>query len=579
MFLRFWCFIILVAGVNTFAQGFSTLGKSGNLQGMLKKSKVPSQLAEPPILEEPVDPDQYIVGPGDMFSIIINAQLEDEQQIMVNPEGSLVLPAVGHIYVAGLSLADAKKKMLEKIKNKYASSAVTIALIQLRRFRVTVSGAVYFPGLVTVNALNRASDAILLAGGLRRPVEEVEQEGAIQTQEMQHLEIPKRQTIAKDDLNEKFSSPPQIEQLYASKRNILVRRRNGDILHVDLERYQLAGHKDANPFLLDGDVITVPHEQEDVGRVRIEGAVRSPGQFEFAPTDKIRHLLDMAHGFRTDADSTKIELVRFTDSLNVKRQVLGLQGDERVQTLGTKVYPDDRLFVRSVPKYHRKRNVEIEGEVFYPGIYALEYKPVYLSQIITMAGGITPEAALESAYILRKSEGDYKNPEYDRLLSMQVQEMSSLELQYFKFKSRERIGQMIVDFKGLIVEGDSTCDVVLQNEDKIVIPPRGSGVKVMGQVTGPGWVPYKEGANVGYYIREAGGYERNARRNKLRVIKKSTGVWLKPRKWTKPDMGDTVFVPEYPETNYWEVARDVITALAQVASIYLVIDRASDTNR
>ncbi|MBN2001096.1 SLBB domain-containing protein [candidate division KSB1 bacterium] len=575
MFLRL-SFIFLFFGVNVFSQGFSTLGKTGGLQGMLKKSTtLPSQLTEPPILDAPVDTNEYIIGPGDLFSVIIDAQIEDEQQIMVNPEGSIVVPAVGHIYVAGLSLAKAKKAMLKKIEEKYSASPVTIALIQLRSFRVTVSGAVYFPGLVTVNALNRVSDAVLLAGGLKRPVEEVAEEGAIETQEMQHLEIPKRQTLAKDKLNEKFSAPSVPEQLYASKRNIFIRRRDGSSIHVDLERYELAGHADANPYLLDGDVITVPYEEEESGRVRIAGAVRSPNQFEYAPPDIIKNLLAMAHGFRTDADSSKIELVRFSDSLNVVRTVLSLEADKREKTLNTKLLPDDRLFVRAVPKYHRKRNVEIEGEVLYPGMYALAFKPVYLSQILKMAGGVTPEASLENAYIIRKSVGDYEDPEYDRLLSMQTQDMSSLERQYFKFKSRERIGQMIVDFKGL-VDGDSTCDVVLQNEDKIIIPSRDLGVKVSGQVTNPGWIPFKKGASVRYYIKAAGGYSWNARRNKMRVIEKASGTWFKPSSWTRVGPGDTIFVPENPETNYWEVARDVVTALAQIASIYLVIDRAMD---
>jgi polysaccharide export outer membrane protein len=344
---------------------------------------------------------------------------------------------------------------------------------------------------------------------------------------------------------------------------------------VDLQKYQLTGDLKSNPTLLDGDVIVVPTEQQEVGRIRIEGSVKAPAEFEYVVGDRVRDILAMAHGFAIDADSSKIELVRFTkNSFNLSRQLLNLdftQPSQREEVLNTLLQPDDRLFVRPKAMYHEKKDVEVTGRVKYPGFYALENDTTRLSQIIKLAGGFTPDASLVNSYVQRRSHSQIRDAEFERLQSMSVADMTEMERDYFKVKSRELVGSMGVNFIQLFEKGDSTQDAILMDNDLINIPAQELTVNVSGQVIKPGLFPYKEGGTLNYYIKEAGGYNWNARRSKVRIIKARTGEWMRPKGDTILDIGDTVFVPEKPERNYWVLVRDIITVVAQVATIYYIV--------
>ena len=543
------------------------------LQSLLKKPEA-AVLPSSPAIEQAVDPEQYILGPGDMLQIIITGPTEINNQVRVSPEGSIQMPSVGSIDVRNLSLAEAKTKLMQKIRTKYLSNELSITLIQLRTFRVTVSGAVFKPGIVSVYALNRVSEAIDLCGGFLKPIN-------VRSESKQvRVETPQREDITVQTSEVRQTAALKTES--ASVRNIQVRRHNGEILRADILKYQLTGDLDANPYLLDGDVVFVPSQEMDVRQVWINGAVKAPDHFEFAEGDRVCDILALAHGFSTDADSSQIEITRFADnSKDVKRFVLNLDWKDAAQTeklLDTPLQPDDRLFVRNIPEFHEKHNVEVSGEVLYPGIYALENHNTKLSEIIARAGGFTAAASLQNSYLLRRTREDVLDLEYERLKKMTVAEMTEQEREYFKIKSRERIGSMGVDFVGLFDHKDSRQDVILRDRDLIAIPPQEKTVKITGQVINPGLFPYEPGRTMAYYIQRAGGYNWNVRKSKVRVIKGSTGEWMKPNRNTVIEVGDTIFVPEKPERDYWTLARDLITVTAQLATIYLVVERAASAN-
>jgi protein involved in polysaccharide export with SLBB domain len=383
-----------------------------------------------------------------------------------------------------------------------------------------------------------------------------------------------RQIIEPEEKKEEEEEKP------ASLRNILVKRQDGTTIKTDLLQFQLTGDPDANPYLIDGDAIIVPSKQEDAGQVWIQGAVKTPGKFEFVSGDRIGTVLAMAHGFTADADSSKIELIRFegTKLKTVKTvySLAGKDGDERRAVRDIALEPDDRVFVRSIPKYHFKANVEIEGEVHYPGIYAIEHGVTRLSEFINIAGGFTDLASLKNAYIVRRAVEEIRDPELERLKQMEVADMTPMERDYYKVKLRERVGGMGVDFTALFEENDITQDAILKDNDLIVVPERELTVNISGQVINPGLFPYRPDHDLSYYIEEAGGYNYNARKGKVRIIKARTGEWMKPGRKTQIEVGDTIFVPERPEVDWWVLVTEIVAIAAQLATVYLVIERASE---
>lgn len=518
-------------------------------------------------LEKEVDPDEYYVGPGDQFLIQIGGAGSDNIETTVSPEGELIITAVGAIPVANKTLTEAKRITQEYLSVKYVSKTIGIHLVKPRLFKVSVTGAILEPGSVEVTAMSRAAEAIDLAGGLKQRM-------TVETL-MQQVTI---KSPVKEETSLQTTKPnPQVkyESYAGSQRNILIKRRTGESVPVDLQKFNLTGDLKANPFLRDGDVIIVPTEETSAGRVYIAGALKNPDIFEFAPGDCVGDLITMAHGFTTDADSSKIELVRFKGTgSNTTRELLHLPADNpqaREQSMRFPLQPDDRLFVRFQYKFHETRNIEIEGEVLYPGFYALEEGEIRLSEMIERAGGFSSEASLKNAYIQRRAQEDVLDPEYERLKKMTVLEMTESERDYFKIKSRERTGGMGVDFVALFEKGDKSQDVILRDHDLIHIPAQEMTVKVTGQVLNPGLYPYKPDMNVKHYLTEAGGFNWNARKSRVRLIRSQTGEWAKPDDDTAVEIGDTIFIPEKPERDYWQLSRDLIAVAAQLATIFLVI--------
>ncbi len=558
-------FLLLSFSAVVFSQNLAkTAREFSDLETALRKTDI-QPLPAAPILERPVDADQYVLGPGDVLSVLIMSTTEVRHQIMVDPEGRVLIPNIGSLTVAGQTLSRARENMVEKIRAKYLSKEITVSLQQLRLFRVSVTGAVYKPGLVTVSASHRVSDAIDLAGGLKKKLSVMSQ-----TQQTQ-IQSPMRSEYNVQTMQ--VAEEALLRQAEASQRNITVRRADGQEFKADLLRYQLTGNVDANPWLQDGDVIFVPNRQLKNGYITVNGAVKAPNVFEYTPGDRVRDILELTHGLATDADSSFVEIVRFKDG-GSQSNTIRVDLKNKIN-MDHPIRPDDRLYIRALADYHEQSNVEVIGEVKSPGDYAITMNETRLSDIITQAGGFTAKASLKNAYVIRRADEDTRDPEFERLKKMEVMEMTVNEREYFKIKSRERIGGMGVDFVALFERKDRAQDVILRDRDFIVVPAQEQTVKITGQVINPGLYIYKPNMTLAYYLKEAGGYNWNARKQKVRIIKSKTGEWMKPSDDAVIEVGDTIFVPEKPERDFWLLAKDLITVVAQLATIYLVVDNAA----
>jgi len=508
-------------------------------------------------LDAPIDPDEYVVGPGDILSTNLWGEVDVGHELQITPEGKLLIPTVKDIDLKGVTLTEAKRRIKEALKEKYLSRNVTVTLIYLRRFRVVVSGQVTNPGATIVSAADRVSDAIRLAN----PPEDEE-------------DTPYETYPGK-------KAPLNIEtEKEMSKRHITLTRRNGEVIPVDLHDFEINGDKVKNPYLQEGDVIYVPVYTKNLPMVGVYGAVHVPNLFEFMEGDRVMDLINLAHGFTYNADPSNIEIARFnpnnktTYSFNVDLTKVAARSSDVENNILLQV--DDRIFVRYYPEYRIRRQVRIKGEILYPGDYPIERNVTRLSDIVKAAGGLLKTASLKEAFVIRRAYEDEVDPEFERLLEMQTEEMTDLEREYFKIKSRERKGMVAVDFVGLLVEKDSTKDIVLQHKDYIEIPAKDEVVNIMGQVVRPGLVPFKKGKKIGYYIKEAGSYSTNAHISRVRIIRAETGVWEKPNRNTIIYIGDTILVPERPERDYWGIFKDVLSATVQIVSLYVLLDRITE---
>lgn len=501
-------------------------------------------------LDEPVDPKTYRLGPGDKLTIFIWGSLQAQHDLTITPEGKLLFPNIGPIDVSGLYLFEAKSRIEKMVLKRYQNVQVTSDLTGLRHFRVYVTGAVNYPGVYEANSTSRVSEVILKAGGFIN-----------EDKELDNLQSSTTQV--------KF--PPGI----ASHRNIIVKHVDGGIDTADVLIFEQAGDLRYNFKLTDGDEVFVPLREEEVNLYGIFGGVRNPGYFEYSPRDSLKDLISLAHGLSINAASSTAELVRFSeDGKATTKTIIALKDILSGRSPDIQLLPDDRIYIRTVKYYHEKQQVLIMGEIKFPGFYAIKPDSTYLTQIIEKAGGFTQLASLTEAEMTRFVSGEVIDREFERLKQMLVADMSDLEYEYFKVKSRQKPGRVSVNFEELF-NGGGEGDIKLRDGDIIYIPRTSEVVVVSGEVANPGIISYHPRYNYLNYIELAGGYSFRADKGKVRVIKGVTGEWKKAKRKTRIDPGDAILIPEKKKIKYFSVIKDVVTFLGGTATVYLVIREAT----
>ena len=509
------------------------------------------------VQDGPVDPKEYIVGPGDMFSVVLGAVVPPLNfQILVTPEGSIIIPTVGEFPITGLTLEAAKKKVIQEIKRKYITGEPVFTLVNPRSFTVYVRGFVANEGAVTVQATERVDVVVALADD----------------QKDKNLRSMLKETKNENILDWRFQQNKK-----GSRRSIKLQHRDGSISIADLEKFYATQKKEYNPLLRDGDVVIVPKNEIVRDFVSVYGAVNNEGQHEFVAGDDLVTLLRIARGLTAIADSAKIEVYRTSsDGYTMKKEVFDLR------PLLTASSPcllerGDRIVVGELNSLHRDDKVYVDGEVKNVGYYPVTRDSTRLSVVIQMAGGFTEFASLANSQLHRRSvsEAEINTERLESARGGVTPEDSA----YFYMETNIRINRELVvtDFVGLFEHSDKSKDILLRNGDYVSIASRKQTVYVFGQVINPGHVFLSSGADFMYYVSKSGGFTEYARSGDVRIVKASTKQWLAPNE-TKIEPGDYVWVPKEPYrpfAYYLQAYSQVFGIVGTVASLALLVIQAT----
>lgn len=474
-----------------------------------------------PSLAGPIDAAHYVLGPGDVLSLEYGGRAFDTKVFTVDSEGRVRVPNLGLVMVGGKTLAQTREEIVRRLKPFVPGATLDLRLLQARTFKVFVMGEVRHPGTQEVTGSARASEAIEGAGGVNPG---------------------------------------------GSRRSIQVVRRNGDTVVADLDRFEKTGDWDANPYLEDGDRLMAPSLLEHMG---VFGAVARPNFYEFRPGDSLSTAIRLAGGLRPEARADSVFIVRFRGAQQLDTLYTSLEGSSRS---GVMLQADDRVFVRSQPQWRPTRQVNISGEVRYPGTYAIQEGQSRVSDLIRWAGGFTPGAAQRNVRLGRNLAPGTDDVEFDRLSRLSRAEMTNTEYQTFRGKLALRQSVYLIDFTAGAPR-PAEADVMLRDGDRIDVPRLELAVRVDGSVKNPGLVTFEEGKSTSDYIHLAGGSTTHADVSGARITRAGSTTTLLARDVRRIEPGDFIWVPERKETNFWLVARDLVIVAGQVATIVLVIDQ------
>lgn len=315
-----------------------------------------------PNLDGPVDAN-YRVGPGDQLVLILTGDVELAHTLDVTREGFVVIPQVGQIGVANLTLGELEDLLYARLGRVYsgvrrgsaATTRFSISVARLRSNQVFVAGDVVAPGSYRVTSAGTALTALYAAGG-----------------------------------------PSDLGSL----RQIEVRRGGQVVSTLDVYGYLLRGDAAADVRLQQGDVVFVPVHAR---RARIFGGVARPATYELRAGESLADLVRAAGGLKATAAQRRLAIERILPpderTLGRDRAVIevALNADGSIPPVA--IEDGDIVRVPTVSDRVRAR-VVVNGHVWSAGDQG--YTPgLTLADALARAGGLQPDAFLGTVHVSR----------------------------------------------------------------------------------------------------------------------------------------------------------------------------------
>ncbi len=525
-FKKYIAFIIFLLAVTVSAQNFPKYTVREFLlseNDSVKTLEPPKQLDFGMVTEGIIDPAEYHVGSGDMLQISIIGIEAKTFPVTINQEGYIFISEVGAINLQNLFLSEAKEKIESAINDSFVDVEINISLVSFRNIRVRLTGEVKSPLSKVVPSNTRLFDFIMNADDL----------------------------IKTSDI-----------------RNITIIHNDGTSDVYDLLDVLRLGSKSNNPYLLEGDIISLKRADR---LVYVFGHVLFPGVYEYVVGENAQHLIEICGGYDHKARTDSIEIISY--EADHKTLSSSFYSKEELENQKVIIKEFDKIVIRAIPEIYVDRLVTVEGFVKYPGVYRIQKDSTTLYELITKdVGGFLENASLKNAYVDRVVGINEIDPEYERLKTIPRADMTDDEYDYFKSKSREKKGRMVVDFEKLFNEKDSLENIILKRGDIIVVPESKNYITLVGQVVNPGNITYDKKFTIDDYIQLAGGYSWRAIESDVRVIKSKSGEWIDSDEVETLEPGDIIWVPEDPPPpKFWNVAKDVLSGLAQFAAVVTAV--------
>ncbi|MEQ9377781.1 MAG: SLBB domain-containing protein [Imperialibacter sp.] len=380
------------------------------------------------------------------------------------------------------------------------------------------------------------------------------------------------------------------------------------------------------------DIVTIfsKYDLKEEYYVTITGEVNQAGEFSYSEKMTVEDLIAQANGLREAAAEMNIEITRRVKDLNSKdiSDIIVIQVDKSLgmTSTGTVLEPFDHVVVRRNPNYRIERFIQIDGEVLYPGKYAIRNVNEKISDVVKRAGGLSEFAYPKGATLIRRTEFFNEEPELSRkmkslegvqeniegsqkdrtesenLLSNKIDEelyekaadLSSNE-DLSSFAKRERLAEMGltnpflaggglketeiigINLEEIMSNPGSKYDLILEEGDVISIPKQLQTVRLRGRVLYPTTVRYENSKSVKYFIDRAGGFDSRARKGRTYVVYANGEVartkgFLFMRNYPNVEPGAEIIIPVKPLKIPLKPG-DLIGVATGLATIALVVSQ------
>lgn len=263
-------------------------------------------------------------------------------------------------------------------------------------------------------------------------------------------------------------------------------------------------------------------------QVRIDGEVNLPGQYVYADSMQLEDLILIAGGLKDAASLKHVEIARRirnkADSSDTRMSII--QQFDINADLGSSpgaafnLQPFDEVVIRKAPAYMEQANVEIGGEVLYPGQYAINSKRERISDVLRRAGGLRPEAYPEGAVLLRKTFVNESDSAFltNKLEVFYNKMQDSSDIARLKIAMERKEQLLGINLDLIIKNPGSKYDLILEEGDMLKVPKKLQTVQVFGEIYFPKKVRFERNTSFRDYIRGAGGFTTQALKRRSYIV-------------------------------------------------------------
>jgi len=365
-----------------------------------------------------------------------------------------------------------------------------------------------------------------------------------------------------------------------TKRDIQVKRVNGQKLTIDIEKYRFTGDYSQNPYLQNDDVILFPFNDRERNFIFITGAINRNSstwgnaqtvKFQFVDGDRLEDAILFAGGLDKGFDRiTSAEISRLDATGEKENKFIVNISDNPPLKRG------DRITILGDETFRRDFTVTVAGEVSRPGTITISKGSSTLKEVIEKAGGFLPSADLSRAELIRGAnvfKSTLFSEELDQFLMNRMAEITQEDSVSLAIDNKLRFirGNGVLDFSKINDTSSAASKFSVRNGDYIHIPEKLNLVYVFGQVYTPGYIAFLDGKGVDYYISKAGGKGQNAKED-IYLIKGKSRSWTKIEKDVSYTIepGDFIWLPKEPVRTFSfyldrvMAISSIVTALATV---------------
>ena len=422
-----------------------------------------------PINEPNLSPN-YILDFGDIIEIQLVGQDNSTENYALKRDGSISLPDIGKIKLAGLSINDASSIIKTKISSVFIGTEAYITLTNVRDINVMVSGNAFNPGIYTLSGNSNMLHALGVAGGINE---------------------------------------------YGSYREIDLIRNQKVIETLDMYDVLITGFYNSKITLRPGDIIFVRPVKKIVS---VDGAIKMPAKYELNNDQNLSDAIEYANGLTVDADLENVFLDRVLDG---KVESLPIRNIKQFNTIPSN--DGDKIFIRK----HSFRSVNIFGAVLKPGRYLMA-EGESINDLIDKSGGYTenayPLGAIyenKNALVINKMAKDILYEDFiDNIITVSQKnptgnyDLSSVIDLTQNLKNTSPNGRVVID----LLDDTITESLVIRDGDRLTIPEKPGHIYIYGEVSYEGALKYEETKKIDYYLNKSGGLKENADMEAIYVL-------------------------------------------------------------